>query len=96
MFESVVSIEKQTEDNVQEIRAKKATKCGPNMGGYRFYECPFGFISHETSIVLQLLTLEENPPNIYPGGKLQQPHWYIEAIKIYKEQKTEWLKTPNP
>jgi hypothetical protein len=61
------------------------------MGGLYFYECPVGWLSLETNIIMQQLTHEEKPPRIYSGTWGDQPQWYIEAIQIYNKIKTEWL-----
>ncbi len=93
--------EKATEDNRQEINGKKdnrgktITKVFNKLGGLYFYECPLGWITAETNIIINLLTAEENPVKIFPGTWIEQPHWYIEAKQLYNQAKNKWLQQPK-
>lgn len=96
LIESVIESGNATEDNRQELegardhRGKKISKVAPALGGLYFYECPLGWITAETNIIIQQLTYEENPPLIFQGTWLDQPQWYIEAVQIYNTKKHEW------
>jgi hypothetical protein len=74
---------------------KKNAKHAPKVFRFkdlRLYECPVSYITNETRILLELLFSEEHPPFIFPGGWLDQPVWWIEAIQIYKTEKKQWLQ----
>ena len=95
LAESVIDIV--TEHNIQELakldhRGKKISKVSPNLGGLRFYECPLGWITRDTNIIIQLLTFEKSPTFIFHGTWIDQPTWYVESVQIYNLMKYEWLK----
>jgi hypothetical protein len=62
------------------------------LGNIKLYECPLTWISKDTSKIMKMLFLEDNPPLIFPGTWLDQPQWYMESIHIYRNEKIQSLK----
>lgn len=88
----MIEVGKDTEDNRQELRGKKVSKVAPNIGGFYWYECPAGYATTETQILIGILLQEENPVLIHPGTWLDQPQWYVDAVRIFQKEKAEWQK----
>jgi hypothetical protein len=83
---------KYTPDINQEIKEKKAVKVF-QLGDIRFFECPVTYISKETTLMIENLSLMvESPALLYPGGWMDQPNWVVQAWIIYKREKSDYLK----
>jgi hypothetical protein len=53
----------------------------------RLYECPLTYITKETSQLIGILYMYEDTKQfMYSGGIADQPHWFIEAIDIFKQE----------
>lgn len=53
----------------------------------RLYECPITYVTRDTSEIIRLLYMYEDTKQfLYSGGIADQPHWFIEAIDIFKQE----------
>lgn len=88
----MVDSKSESQHSIDEVKRKKHRKVSPNLGGLKFYECPNGWLTYETNLLIDNLTIEEKPPKLYTGTWNDQPVWWIESIKIYNAERAKWLE----
>lgn len=63
------------------------------MGDLRLYECPQSYITEETWQIIRTVFLVDGSQQLYfKGGWADQPHWFIEALEIYRAEKARKTK----
>jgi hypothetical protein len=79
-------------DILDKFETKKFPKTVWKMDGLKLYECPLSWITQDTMILMEYLFLEENPIDLFPGGRTRQPKWWLEAIKTLKNERANNIK----
>lgn len=76
-----------------ELEETGAKKVGVTMGDLRLYECPLSFITDETWQMMRAVFLADGSQQLYfSGGWADQPHWFIEALEMYRAETARRMK----
>ena len=63
------------------------------LGPYSIYQCPYRYISTFTLYLLELCRTAEQFSVLYTGGGIvDQPVWFMEALRIYKIEINKIIK----
>jgi hypothetical protein len=74
--------------NIAEELNEKGAKLVRGLGDYRLFECPLSFVTSDTWDILSLVYLIEDSKHLLnDGGWGNQPHWLVEAYRIFKRER---------
>lgn len=85
-----------TQEDVEEIKAKKARKVKSLGDKLRLYECPLTFTTDTSRDLIDLVFLTNESGRLpFRGEWTDQPFWFVEAFMLYKKEVNDANK-PEP